>query len=125
MRSNEYKNYWFYGIIALISIISVPIILNFVLQISFPNIKIIGDADTWLGFWSAYSGSVIGSMITLFVLYKTLRQNQENHKKQIDFQIEVIKHQGNQDWLNSFSASVWNDTSDRKELIPIILAVFS
>ena len=106
MRSNEYKNYWLYGIIALISIISVPIILNSVLQISFPNIKIIGNTDTWLGFWSAYSGSVIGSMITLFVLYKTLRQNQENHKKQIDFQIEVIKHRGNQDWLSSLKIEI-------------------
>ncbi|WP_192348838.1 hypothetical protein [Algoriphagus sp. Y33] len=111
MKSKDYKNFRFYGIIALISIISVPIILNFILQLSFPNIRIIGNIDTWLGFWSAYSGSVIGSMITLFVLYKTLRQNQENHKTQIDFQIEAIKHQGNKEWLNNLKIETLKNLS--------------
>jgi|GEM_PF-2995606 len=65
------RKYWY--ILALL--FTLPIILNFVLRLNSP-VGIIGNPETWLFFWSTYSATIIGSLITLFVLFRTLQQNE-------------------------------------------------
>lgn len=111
MRRKELKDYWFIISIVVLLIIGFPIFLNFILQLTFRNVKIIGDENLWLSFWSSYSGSVIVGLITLFVLFKTLRQNQDNYIEQIDFQVRTIKCQVKQEWFNNLKNVTINNLS--------------
>lgn len=65
------KKYWY----ILLIILFLPIGLNFALRLNTTN-YIIGDSETWLVFWSTYSATILGSLITLFVLFRTLDQNE-------------------------------------------------
>lgn len=86
--------------------------LNFMLQIP-ASVQIVGDNTNWLIFWSNYLGAIISTLTTLFVLYRTLQQNQEENKnnrtaneqaneKNRQLQINVLKYQQQMQWLNSF-----------------------
>lgn len=71
-------------IIAVIVIIGIPIILNYILQCPSPLNFIIGGGNAshvWLNFWASYSGAVISTFASLFILYKTLSQNHEENEK--------------------------------------------
>jgi len=80
------------------------------IPLSNSRFQVYGDGKDWFSFWSGYSGALISGLITLLVLYKTLRQNQENHikqianaeklnKEQISFQINLLTLQNKQTWL--------------------------
>ncbi len=98
-------------IIVVLIILIFPIILNFVLQLSIFNTNIIGDEKLWLTFWSSYLGAIIMSIITLFVLYKTLKQNQNNHKRLTKFQIETINTQAKKEWFFELKKLIINNLS--------------
>ncbi|PKQ60470.1 hypothetical protein BZG02_19125 [Labilibaculum filiforme] len=91
------KKYWY----ILILLITLPIVLNLVLRLNAP-FDIVGNAETWLAFWSTYSASIIGSLITLFVLFRTLdqnklslsetlKQNEINNKESKNLQIAIYQ----------------------------------
>ncbi len=104
-------------IIAIIVILVVPIGINFLLPIEIDRFNILGDVKQWFNFWSAYAGAVVSGLITLWVLYKTLRQNQENHINQKEytkklneeqriFQVNLLKNQAKQKWLENLKQTV-------------------
>lgn len=66
-----FKKYWY----LLVLLFVLPIGLNFLLQANAPY-SVIGDPSVWLSFWGTYFASILASLITLFVLYKTLKQNE-------------------------------------------------
>lgn len=80
------KKYWY--LIVLLFIL--PIGLNFLLQANAPY-SIVGDSSNWLSFWSTYLASILGSLITLFVLYKTLKQNEANNDESKKLQVIIFK----------------------------------
>lgn len=74
------------SILVLAIIISIPYVINhLVLGRNLPfNSSIAGTDDverTWLVFWSNYLGCVISSIITFVVLFLTLKQNNEQNRK--------------------------------------------
>jgi hypothetical protein len=104
-----------YIVIAAIAIFAVPIGLNYLLPLNNSLFNINGNEKKWFSFWSNYSGAVISGLITLFVLFSTLKQNQKNHIKQIDysdelnrrqmsFQIKLFGNQIKQKWLIDLKA---------------------
>lgn len=104
-----------YIVIATIAIFTVPIGLNYLLPLNNSLFNINGNEEKWFSFWSSYSGAVISGLITLFVLFSTLIQNQKNHIKQTDhadelnrqqmsFQIKLFGNQIKQKWLIDLKA---------------------
>jgi len=104
-----------YIVIAAIAIFIVPIGLNYLLPLNNSLFNINGDEEKWFSFWSSYSGAVISGLITLFVLFSTLIQNQKNHikqtahsdelnRKQMSFQIKLFGNQIKQKWLIDLKA---------------------
>lgn len=82
-----------YLIITAIVIILVPICLNFLLPIKITSLSISGKTSEWFQFWSSYSGAIISGLITLWVLYKTLDQNQNNHITQLNLAEKLNRDQ--------------------------------
>jgi len=91
-------------LLALLAIFAVPVIMNFTIPLVNPWFDIYGNDNNWFSFWSSYSGSVISGLITLVVLYKILKQNQNNHIKQLNhsdnlnrsqkaFQVKLMQNQ--------------------------------
>lgn len=80
------KKYWY----LLVLLFVLPIGLNFLLQANAP-FKVIGDSSIWLLFWSTYLASILGSLITLYVLLKTLEQNEVNNNASKELQISIYK----------------------------------
>ena len=62
-----------YIISAAIVIFVVPIGLNYLLPLKNSLFNINGNEEKWFSFWSSYSGAVISGLITLIVLYSTLK----------------------------------------------------
>ncbi len=77
----------FLVIVLLICIfICVPYFINYlVVQNSLPFTSSLSGKNelerTWLVFWASYVGCVLSSVVTFIVLYLTLRQNDEENKK--------------------------------------------
>lgn len=91
-------------IVAVIIIVLVPILLNYILllRIGISEQWLIGDSESWLSFWGTYIGS-IGTLLMVFITYKTLKQNneqlnelkrqwEEEHRPQIVF--SIFKYRG-------------------------------
>lgn len=89
-------------LIIIIGVILSPVILNIILKS--PNFWIegIGNEIDWLAFWGSYGGATIGGLITLYVLYKTLTQNDNNNTASKDLQLAIVKAQFKQNWLDNF-----------------------
>lgn len=109
---NFLKKYWYWVLLILLA----PIAINFILLIPV-FLPIAGDDKTWLAFWGSYSSALITSMITLFVLYRQLMQNQkeneenrktnkEENEKNRQLQINAIEYQTQIQWINNLKAIV-------------------
>lgn len=71
------KYYW----IVLLGLPLIPIMLNYFLPLG--NMSNIGGDDSlvvWLNFWATFSNTLIYSMVTLFVLYKQLKSNENENR---------------------------------------------
>jgi len=53
--------------------------------------NVIGTTETWLSFWSTYSASLLGSFITLYVLFRTLKQNEANNEESKQLQLTIYQ----------------------------------
>lgn len=88
------KKYWkeiMLGLIVVLFII--PLGIAFLLKFDF----IITDTSSgWIGFWGSYLGGIVGGLITLYVLFRTLKENRELQRKEhrIAFCNEICKLSG-------------------------------
>ncbi|MDE6968241.1 MAG: hypothetical protein K2P69_00480 [Eubacterium sp.] len=74
------KKYWKEILLCtIIILIMVPLGIAFMLRFKF----ILTDSSSgWIGFWGSYLGAIFGRLITLFVLFKTLKENHKSQKKE-------------------------------------------
>jgi hypothetical protein len=82
---------WFILVILLIS----PILINYVVLGVSVGATINGSIDGWLG----YYGTLIGSIITMFVLYRTRAWNKDDNEDTRKTQNNILKYQVKQVWL--------------------------
>lgn len=73
---------WFCSAIAIILI---PILINFICLM--PT-EITANNNDWIGFWGAYLGSIIGGIITLFVLFHTNKLTREIQNQNMGFDLK-------------------------------------
>lgn len=92
-------------LIILIILIAPPI-LNFILQLP-AQIKVIGNSESWLNFWAAYSASIV----TLYVLYITVKHNQKNNNETQQLQIAIMQNGIRERWLNDLVATLKKNLS--------------
>lgn len=72
-----------------------PVVINyFILGFSI-GATINGSIDGWLG----YYGTIVGSMITMFVLYRTRMWNKEDNEETRTTQNKILKYQAKLVWL--------------------------
>ncbi len=88
------KKYWkevLSGLIVVLLII--PLGIAFMLRFDF----VITDTSSgWIGFWGSYLGGIVGGIITLYVMFRTLKENRDLQKKEhrIAFCNEICKLSG-------------------------------
>lgn len=106
------KAYWW----AILIILVVPILLNFIVLIP-AFLPIVGDSVDWLSFHGSYIGSVIASLITLYVLYKQLQHNHEENEKtrqenqtvnekNRQLQLNILKYEQSRQWLTELKVKL-------------------
>ena len=109
------KAYWW----AILIILITPVLLNFII-LSPVFLTIIGGSSEWLSFHGSYIGSVIASMITLYVLYKQPKHNhEENEKTRIEnqavnennrqLQLNILKYEQEKQWLQEMRLACVNN----------------
>ncbi|MDE6722064.1 MAG: hypothetical protein K2J84_07955 [Bacteroidaceae bacterium] len=102
------KKYWW--VVAIV--IGMPIMVNVILLIP-AFLPVVGENTHWLTFFGGYIGCLISTFVALFVLYRQLKQNQEeNEKNRVaneeaneknrKLQIKVLEYQQQMQWLHSF-----------------------
>lgn len=67
--------------IVSIIIISILMPLAVGIGVSLPIFKQIVINNDWIGFWGSYVGTILGGMITLYVLWKTITDNENARKR--------------------------------------------
>lgn len=82
---------WFILVILLIS----PILINYIVLGVSVGATINGSIDGWLG----YYGTLIGSIITMFVLYRTRAWNKDDNDDTRKTHNNILKYQVKQVWL--------------------------
>ena len=82
---------WFILVILLIS----PILINYIVLGVSIGATINGSIDGWLG----YYGTLIGSIIIMFVLYHTRVLNKDDNEDTRQNQNNTLKYQSKQDIL--------------------------
>lgn len=109
------KAYWW----AILIILAVPILLNFIVLIP-AFLPIVGGSVEWLSFHGSYIGSVIASLITLYVLYKQLQHNHEENErtrqenqavneKNRQLQLNILKYEQEKQWLQEMRTACVNN----------------
>ena len=81
-------------IILLILVIS-PILINYLILGISIGATVNGSIDGWLGFY----GTLVGSLITMFVLYRTRKWNMDDNTDTRNLQNKILKYQAKQVWL--------------------------
>lgn len=81
------KRIFWVGIGVTISIVCLPILVNFIVGSKSPfNVIINGEINDWIAFYGNYTGSIITSLISFIILYATIKSTQReamiNRKKQ-------------------------------------------
>lgn len=73
------KKYWKEIVIVIFTMVFIiPMIIALMLSVSF----ICTDTtNEWIGFWGGYLGSILGGIITLYVLFQTLKNNEDIQKR--------------------------------------------
>ncbi len=122
------KKYWKEVILGLIVVLFIiPLVLAFLLRFDF----IITDTSSgWIGFWGSYLGGIVGGLITLYVLFRTLKENREMQKKEhkIAFCNEICKLSGeicgaiNRECIYILKYADKKNGSDKDDLFNAMLA---
>lgn len=109
------KAYWW----AISIILIAPVLLNFIILIPAFS-PVVGGSLDWLSFHGSYIGSVIASLITLYVLYKQLqnnheenektrRENQAVNEKNRQLQLKILKYEQETQWLQEMRSACINN----------------
>ena len=67
-----------YILIAILIFVFIPLGVAFLLSFNFINTD---TTNEWIGFWGGYLGSIFGGAITLYVLFKTLKDGKRLQKR--------------------------------------------
>lgn len=81
--------------IVLVLLLSSPILINYIILGVSVRAIVNGSIDGWLGFY----GTLLGSIITMFVLYRTRVWNKEDNEGSRKNQNKILKYQARQTWL--------------------------
>lgn len=101
MKENFFKKYWW----AILIVIIAPVLINYlILKPAFFNF--VGKDTDWLGFWGAYIGTILSSVIAFYVLHKQLEQNQKENKSNRELQIDILKYQQKSQWLTELKVKL-------------------
>lgn len=88
---------------AAIIVLSIPVVLNYLLQCPSPLVNIIGGEDAslvWLNFWATYGGSIISVLISLYILRKTIEFNATQNKTNQEIEIKKFLYQNQKNRLD-------------------------
>lgn len=94
MMKKFLKAYWW----AILMVLIAPVLLNFIIMIPAFS-PIIGKDTDWLSFHGSYIGSLIASLITLYVLYKQLQNNHQENETNRQLQLNILKYEQEKQWL--------------------------
>lgn len=109
------KAYWW----AILMVLIAPVLLNFIILMPAFS-SIVGTETDWLSFHGSYIGSVIASLITLYVLYKQLQHNHEENErtrrdnqaineKNRQRQLNILKYEQEKQWLQEMRTACVNN----------------
>lgn len=115
MMKKFLKAYWW----AILMVLIAPVLLNFIILIPAFS-PVVGGSLDWLSFHGSYIGSVIASLITLYVLYKQLqhnheenertrRENQAVNEKNRQLQLNILKYEQEKQWLQEMRTACVNN----------------
>lgn len=81
--------------IILILLLVSPIMINYIILGNSLGTTVYGSIDGWLG----YYGTIIGSLITMFVLYRTRIWNMEDNRNTRNVQTRILMYQTKMSWF--------------------------
>lgn len=86
----------FYILIVLCAMVVVPILLNHIFSLDTPNwfSPVAGTTavqQTWIGFAGAFLGAIIGAVVTVYVMSKTIKDNNDSLIKTIEHDNKLHK----------------------------------
>lgn len=84
-----------HDLIVLIALLISPIFVNYVILGISVGANVNGSTDAWLGFY----GTLVGSLITMFILYRTRKWNIDDNTDTRNLQNKILKYQAKQVWL--------------------------
>ena len=84
------KSDWLILIILILS----PIFINYAILGVCLDADVNGSIDGWLGFY----GTLVGSLVTMFVLYRTRVWNQDDNNETRERQNKILKYQEKRIW---------------------------
>jgi len=74
------KKYWKEILLTLIvAFVLIPLIIAWLLSFRLINTD---TTNEWIGFWGGYLGSILGGVITLYVMWKTLQTEKNNRERE-------------------------------------------
>lgn len=74
-----------------------PIIVNYIVICTPFGCNVSGTQDGWLSFY----GSLVGSLITMFVLYRTRMWNKDDNDETRKIQTEILQYQAKRMWFEN------------------------
>ena len=74
-----------------------PVIVNYIILCPSFGYNVSGTQDGWLSFY----GALVGSLITMFVLYRTRRWNKDDNDETRKMQAKVLQYQAKRVWFEN------------------------
>lgn len=101
--------------ISIIIIIILVIPVGVGIGVSLPIFMNIENSNDWIGFWGGYLGAIIGGIVTLYVLWRTVNDNENARKndERLHFFEKIIE------LFSKYSASCGNVCALATRLITI------
>lgn len=66
----------------------------------------VGKDTDWLGFWGAYIGTILSSVVAFYVLHKQLEQNHAENRYNRELQISIMEYQTKSQWLTELKSKM-------------------
>lgn len=96
-----FKRYWW----VILAVVLAPLIINWL--ILWPAFFcFVGEDTDWLGFWGAYIGTILSSVIAFYVLHKQLEQNHAENRNNRELQISILEYQTKSQWLTELKSKM-------------------
>lgn len=96
-----FKRYWW----LILAVVLAPLIIN-VLILWPAFFCFVGEDTDWLGFWGAYIGTILSSVIAFYVLHKQLEQNHAENRNNRELQISILEYQTKSQWLTELKSKM-------------------